>query len=174
MKRHAFFQCGLIFIFILILLGGCVSKGAVSLTTPITANLSTYKTMLLNISSQFPGSYEEIVQQNMIIADALKKRLFDRVIAGSLFPDAQADLRLDAKITALKKVSPGERFWGGAMAGRAGVDVEVELFDLRKNKSIGAFFAQGRSSGGTIFAGTTSQAVRRAAEKIVKFIQKSM
>ena len=175
MKRYTLAKHGVIFIFILFLLEGCASKGAVTATTPMILKLSTYKTMLFNTSSQVSGSSEEMVQlESMTIAKLREKGLFDKVISGSSSPDAQADLRLDAKIIQLKRVSSGARVMVGAMAGRAGIDVEVELFDLKESKSIGTFVAQGRSSGGTVFAGTTPQAVERAAEQIVEFIQKNM
>jgi hypothetical protein len=175
MKRYTLVKHGVIFIFILIFLDGCASRGAIKETTPMALKLSTYKTMLFNISSQVPGSSEEIVQlETVTIAKLREKGLFDKVISGSSSPDAQANLRLNAKIIQLKRVSPGARVMVGAMAGRAGIDVEVELFDLKESKSIGTFIAQGRSSGGTVFAGTTPQAVERAAEQIVEFIQKNM
>ena len=175
MKRYTLVKQGVIFIFILILLNGCASRGAITETTPMTLKLSTYKTMLFSVSSQVAGSSEEVVQLEAVtIAKLREKGLFDKVISGSSSPDAQADLRLDAKIIQLKRVSPGARAMVGAMAGRAGIDVEVELFDLKESKSIGTFIAQGRSSGGTVFAGTTPQAVERAAEQIVEFIQKNM
>jgi hypothetical protein len=141
----------------------------------MTLKLSTYKAMLLNVSSQVSGTSGEIVQlEASTIAKLREKGLFDKVISGSSSPDARADLRVNAKIIQLKRVSPGARVMVGAMAGRAGVDVEVELYDLKENKSIGTFTVQGRSSGGTAFAGTTPQAVERAAEQIVEFIQKNM
>jgi hypothetical protein len=175
MKRYMLVKYGVIFIFILILLGGCASTGTISATTPITVKLSTYKTMLLNVSSQVPESSGEIVQlESMTIAKLREKGLFDKVIAGSSSPNARADLRLNAKIVKLKRVSSGARVMVGAMAGRAGIDVEVELFDLKESKTIGTFTAQGRSSGGTAFAGTTPQAVGRAVEQIVEFIRKNM
>lgn len=175
MKRYTLAKHRVIFIFIVILLEGCASKGTITATTPMTLKLSTYKTILFNISSQVLGSSEEIVQlESMTVAKLREKILFDKVFSGSSSPDAQADLRLNAKIIQLKRVSPGARAMVGAMAGRAGVDVEVELFDLKESKSMGTFIAQGRSSGGTVFAGTTPQAVERAAEQIVEFIQKNM
>jgi len=175
MKSYTLVKHVVIFVFILIFLEGCASRGTTTTTTPMTLKLSTYKTMLFNISSQVPESSEEITQlETMTIAKLREKRLFDKVISGSASPDAQTDLRLNAKIIQLKKVSPGARVMVGAMAGRAGIDVEVELFDLKESKSIGTFIAQGRSSGGTVFAGTTPQAVERAAEQIVEFIQKNM
>jgi Domain of unknown function (DUF4410) len=175
MKRYNVVQYGVIFLFVVIFLGGCASTGKISTTVPMTVKLSTYKTMLLNISSQIPESSEEMVQlESMTIAKLRDKGLFEKIIVGSSSPDAQADLRLKAKIVALKKVSSGARVMVGAMAGRAGIDVEVELFDLKESKILGTFIAQGRSSGGTVFAGTTPQAIERAVEQIVEFIQKSM
>ena len=175
MKRYTLVKHGVIFIFILIFLDGCASRGAIKETTPMTLKLSIYKTMLFNISSQVAGSSEEIVQlETVTIAKLREKGLFDKVISGSSSPNAQADLRLNAKIVQLKRVSPGARVMVGAMAGRAGIDVEVELVDLKESKTIGTFIAQGRSSGGTVFARTTPQAVERAAEQIVEFIRKNM
>lgn len=175
MKKYTLTKYGLLFLLIIILLEGCASKGAITATTPVTLKLSTYKTILFNTSSQVPGSSEEIVQlESMTIAKLREKGLFDKVVSGASSPDAQADLRLNAKIIQLKRVSSGARAMVGAMAGRAGIDVEVELFDVKESKSIGAFVAQGRSSGGSAFAGTTPQAVERAAEQIVEFIQKNM
>jgi hypothetical protein len=175
MKTYTLVKHGVIFIFISILLNGCASRGAIKETTPMTLKLSTYKTMLFSVSSQVSGSSEEMVQlETLTIAKLREKRLFDKVISGSSSPDAQADLQLNARIIQLKRVSSGARVMVGAMAGRAGIDVEVELLDLKGSKSIGTFIAQGRSSGGTVFAGTTPQAVERAVEQIVEFIQKNM
>jgi hypothetical protein len=175
MKRHMFVKYGVICTFILILFGGCASTGTISVTTPMTVKLSTYKTMLLNVSSQVPGSSEEAVQlETMTIVKLQEKGLFDKLISGSSSPNAQADLRLNAKIVRLKRVTSEARMWVGGAAGRAGIDVEVELFDSKEGKNIGAFVAQGRSSGGSVAAGTTPQAVERAVEQIVEFIQKNM
>ena len=99
MKRYTLVKHGVIFIFILILLNGCASRGAITETTPMTLKLSTYKTVLFNISSQVPGSSEEIGQlETVTIAKLREKGLFDKVISGSSSPDAQANLRLNAKI----------------------------------------------------------------------------
>jgi hypothetical protein len=175
MRKYALTKYGLLFIFMVILLEGCASKGTITATTPVGPKLSTYKTILFNTSSQVPGSSEEILQlESMTIAKLREKGLFDKIVSGASSPDAQADLRLNAKIIQLKRVSSGARVMVGAMAGRAGIDVEVELVDVKESRNIGTFVAQGRSSGGSVFAGTTPQAVERAAEQIVEFIQKNM
>jgi hypothetical protein len=46
--------------------------------------------------------------------------------------------------------------------------------DLKTKKSVGAFSIQGESSGGSALAGTTPQAIERAVEQIVIFVQGSM
>ena len=174
-QYFAFAKRGALFLLVLLLLGGCASKGAIRTTTPLAVKLSNYKTIMVNVSSQGPGLSEEIVQlETMTITKLREKGLFDKVIAGSSSPDAPTDLRLNARIVELKRVSSGARVMVGAFAGRAGIDIDVELTDMRTGKGIGTFMAQGRSSGGTVFAGTTPQAVERAVEQIVEFIQNSM
>lgn len=59
----------------------------------------------------------------------------------------------------LKKegVSTFGRLMFEALAGKAFVKVKVELIDTTENRKVGEFEASGMSSGGSIFAGTTSQ-----------------
>ena len=156
-------------------IGGCASTGSIQIKAPMTAKLTNYKTMLFHVSSQVPETSQEVLQLEIItIAKLRDKGLFEKVIAGSTSPDAQADLQLNAEIMKLKKVDAGARVIGGAFAGQAHMIVDVKLTDMKTGKSVGAFQAEGKSSGGSIFAGTTYQSVERVAEKIVEFVQKSM
>ncbi len=174
MKTYSVVRYGVLFLFVLVFLGACAS-GNVSTKVAPTAKLSNYKTVLFNTSSQVPDSSEVVVQlEKMTVSKLNEKRFFEKIIVGSSSPDTQADLRINAKIVALKKVSKGARIMVGAAAGRSGLDVEVELIDLKDNKILGSFVAQGRSSGGTVFAGTTSQAIELAVQQIIEFIQVSM
>ncbi len=168
-------KLGIFFIFVILLLGGCASTGSLHVITPTTVKLADYKTLLFHASSQVPESGEEVIQlESITIAKLRENGLFDKVVAGSASPDAPADLQLNAKIVELKKVGAGARVMLGALAGRAGIVVDVELIDMKAGKIIGAFKAEGKSSGGTVFAGTTSQAIERAAEQIVEFLHKSL
>jgi hypothetical protein len=81
-----------------------------------------------------------------------------------------ADLRLRARITELNKVGTTSRLLLGGLAGRGKVVVVSELLDTRSGQNIGSFNAEGQSSGGSAFAGTTEQAIERAAEQIVEFV----
>lgn len=159
----------------MLLFVGCASKGALITETPMTTKLADYKTMLLHVSSQVPGSSEEVIQlESMTVAKLREMGLFEKVIAGSASPDVPADLRLNVRIVELREVSSGKRVFLGALAGRARIAVDAELIDLQTGKTIGAFKAEGKSSGGTVFAGTTEQAIERVVEQIVEFVQKRL
>ena len=80
-------------------------------------------------------------------------------------PECRSDLQLDAKIVALTEADPN---------GDAGVVVNVALTDGDTGKGVGSFKAEGKSSSRTEPANKTSEAVEHAAEKIVKFVAKSM
>ena len=67
----------------------------------------------------------------------------------------------------IKKVSRSEREWAGALAGRAWILVEATVSDLNSGKLIETFAAEGESSGGSNLAGTTEEAIQRAAEQVV-------
>lgn len=146
---------------------GCASTGALHTKTPITVKLANYRTILLYVSSQVPESSGETIQLGSIITDKLHNRgLFEKVLVASTSPGCQAELELNAEIVELKKVSPGAR----TLTGRAGIVVDVVLTDMNTSTSIGSFRAEGKSS----TAGTTSQAIERAAEQVVEFVEKNM
>ncbi len=160
---------------VILLVAGCASTGTIQQTAPITVKLSGYKTMLFRVSSDVPESSQEVVHfESMTVAKLRERGLFEKVIAGSASPNAKADLRADAEIVKLKKVGSGARVMLGAFAGRAGMAVEVKLTDVKTGKNLGVFKAEGKSSGGTVFAGNTGQAVERIAEQIVEFVQNNM
>lgn len=175
MQNITVIKHGIIFILAVLLLGGCASTGALHTITPPTVKLANYKTILVSVSSQVPEATQEVIQlESMIITKLLEKGLFEKVVAGSASPDASTNLRLNAKIVELKKVGARLRAIFGAFAGRAGIVVNVKLIELETGNTIGAFKSEGKSSGGTVFAGTTPQAIQRAVEQIIAFVQKSM
>ena len=169
-----FIKAAIVFIAALILLGGCASTGSHYVLTPMTDKLTDYKTMVFYVSSQIYESDDEEIQLESITMEKLKKKgLFTKVISGSDSPDASADLRLNAKIVYLKKANRWERLLLDTSPGRAEIVINVELIDMKDRKTIGAFQSEGKSSG-TVFGGTSSQAVERAADQIVEFIQKNL
>jgi len=73
-------------------------------------------------------------------------------------------------VTDVRGVSGLSRFLFGAMAGRASIRADVQLVELATGEKIGAFSIEGKSSGGTVFAGTTSQALEKTGEGVAEYI----
>lgn len=80
------------------------------------------------------------------------------------------EVRVVLEITGIKRVTQSERALIGAFAGRAWVRVRVRLNALPSGELLGEADFEGFSSGGTIFAGTTRQAIDEASTKIAEFI----
>ena len=160
---------------IIIFTVGCASSGSVKAINPVNEKLSNYKTMVITVTSDDPKAEKEIIQlSSMIVAKLQEKNLFDKIYLSQFSPEAVADLKLDVSVVNLRRVSANARGMVGAFAGQAGMQVSATLIDTSANKSIGNFEAQGKSSGGSIFAGGTEQAIERAAEQISEFINANM
>jgi len=157
-------------IYTLFMINGCASNGALHLLQPLEVNLTGYESMVVSISSNFPGN-EKSQLESLIISKLRAKQLFEKVYSGEAAPNTDKALQMKGVIIEIKKVDAGSRMMLGALAGQARVLVNVSLIDLTANKIIGEFNAEGKSSGGSIFAGTTSQALDQAADQIVNLIQ---
>jgi hypothetical protein len=148
---------------------GCASTGAIHTTTPITAKSADYKTVLLSVSSEVAESSGEAMQlASFMTAELEDKGLFEKVRVGAGCqdcPGCRADLQLAAKIVELTKDNSKDH---------TGVVVDVALTDMKTGKDVGSFKAEGISSSRTLPELRTSQAVEHAAEKIVRFVAKSM
>jgi len=102
------------------------------------------------------------------------KSFFDRIYSAIAASESIPDLKLKVTITELRKVSAGARVMVGAFAGRGKMVVKMEVFDGKSDTKIGEGTAEGLTSGGTVFAGTTPQAVERVAEQVVSFLTSNM
>lgn len=110
--------------------------------------------------------------ENLVMAKLRNANLFQSVVSLANNPETSYyDLILNMKIKDLKKVSTTSRIMFGMFAGRSKILVENELVDHSTGHRVGSFTAQGKSSGGTVFAGTTDQALEKVADQIVNFVQ---
>ncbi|MGH9458559.1 MAG: DUF4410 domain-containing protein [Thermoanaerobaculia bacterium] len=157
-------------------LAGCASGGSTTALEPMAAPLgSNYRTIVVSVASSVPDSDADArALENEIITELRKNPRLASVVSATGSPDAKADLRLDANIVNLRKVSPGKRVMLGALAGRGSVTVDVNLVDGTSRRNLAAFTSEGKTSGGTVFAGTTEQALQRAAEEIAGFVSQSL
>jgi hypothetical protein len=147
-------------------LSGCAASSARNVAVPAANPLGTFKTVAINVDSSVPDSSEEAKQLNKFIVAAFWQKGRWQVT------DPPAEVQLNATITELSRVGSGTRLLLGALAGQASVKVDVELKDTT-GKILGKFTASGKSSGGTVFAGTTDQALEEAAKEIVGFFASS-
>lgn len=154
------------------LLAGCASTGQTVAAAPPVTKLSAYDSVVVNVTSSVPETSRETVQlESMIISSLRDSNLFRNVTAASA--GGKGDLRIDAVISDLRKVSGAKRALLGGFAGRGNMVVDVKLVDAKSNNAVGTFTAKGTTSGGTVFAGTTEQAIELAAREIVEYIQKN-
>lgn len=149
----------------------CASTSRIIETTPVRSRLSAYQSLLLVVESDVEYAEEQMDQlKGALMSYFQESERFKRV---SMVKDAGAafDLELHVKIIELHKVSQGERMMGGAFAGRAKLSAEVVLLESRTGQKVGEVVVEGKSSGGTIFAGGTDQSVKRVVDGIIDFIE---
>lgn len=165
-------NCGIIIV-VAFLLNGCASSGIIRSSTPMTESLSNYKAVMVKASSELSDSSEEVGQLEKLVIDKLREQNKFEVITQSS-SSGGSELQLNLKLVQLVKVSTSRRLMLGAGAGRALASIIGELIDAKTGKSVGKFEIEGQSSEGSIFAGTTSQAIERASEQIIEHIQKNI
>ena len=148
---------------------GCVSSGTTK-NTGGTSNdrLTSHDTVVVETISEAPNSEQQRKLLHALIASGLQQSGKFKRVAGSVPPeDSAPHFKVTARIKDLSKVSDVARSTLGVLAGRASIVVDVELTDSQRGVSVGTFQAVGKSSAGWVGAGTTDQAVQRAAEQSV-------
>jgi len=150
------------------------STGVLETTTQLSIERMSQKTLVVNVSSTVVDASEEIVQlEGMTVEQLRKKRLFASILAGSKLSSKNGEINLNLTISSLKKVTSFQRKMYGPAAGRAFIIVEGQVQEVKSKKTVGEFRVQGESSSGSALAGTTGQAIERAVEQIILFLQGS-
>jgi len=136
--------------------------------TPVSIDFA-----LVEISSAIGGlEIEKHQLDEFIVSDLRGHGIFDEVGDDPSAAGTSNGIKIQVVIKEIKKVSRNEREWAGAVAGRALILVEATVSDLSSGKPIETFEAEGESSGGSNLAGTTDEAVQRAAEQVVAQVVK--
>jgi hypothetical protein len=155
-------------LFILLTLAGCASTGVVRNSSPISTGrpVSPDFVWVETKSSLGDVEGEKRLLSDQIISGLKETQLFgdvsdDRTAAG---PGGGIKVKVDIK--EIKKVSEAARSWVGSLAGRARILVQVTVTDLNAGNQIETFQAEGKS-GGSAQAGTTDEAIQRAAGQVV-------
>ena len=109
---------------------------------------------------------ERRLLQALVGAGLQQSGRFSKIVStASAFP--RPEMKVLVVIKDLKKVSDSARLLWGDLAGQAGIATEVQVDDLIDATRITSFQAFGKSSTGWDGAGTTDQALQKAAEQIV-------
>lgn len=161
----------------------CACAGQKALTTvkrPVTQKLSAYHTLKID-----PFVYDASVAiDDPVKADQLKQMLqsrtkfkvynltlFDKVLDTEPVAAVDGVVVLKGRITYMKRLTKAARVMLGAMAGRAGVAMDIQLVDPSTGSVLGEAAIQGTSSGGSVFAGGTEEAFENAAQQIAEFVK---
>ena len=155
-------------------LAGCVSSGWVHNASPITATKPFDLDLILVKAT---SSFKNVEAEKQMLSDAIASGLRDTQMFQAVGEDRAglgpgSGIMIEARIVQIKKVSPNKRLWAGALAGRARIWVAVTVSDLNTGKPVETFETGGESSGGSALAGTTAEAVDRAAEGVVAEVLK--
>lgn len=142
-------------------LGGCAASSSVKNDMKSTVPLSTFSSLEVKVNADTPIAdcdKEKEALRGMIIAKLQTAGKW------SIAKNGQAEI--DATIVEIKRVSAAARVMLGAMAGQASTSVNVIVKEKTTGNIINKFSVEGKSSGGTVFAGGTDQSVEKAAEQI--------
>ncbi len=158
-----------LFILLVFLIYGCAPQ--VTITPEAQFKIKGEKIVSIEVTSLIPDSQKETEQ--------IKKSLIEKLKSSNVFKDVvennqKAEVLIKVEIKELNKVSPWDRFWYGAMAGRAKVVGKLTIFEGFSGKIMGSFYVESLSSGGTVFAGTTEDSLNKFVEEVVKTILENL
>jgi len=153
----------------LLTLVGCASTGRVHDASPLMAPKPFDLDLIwVKTSSAVPELKPETRMLNDAMVSGLREtRLFQAVSGDKAELGSGSGITLEARITEIRKISNGTRLWAGAMAGRARIRVQVRVSDFNSGHLLETFEADGESSTGSALAGTTDEAIDRAAAEVV-------
>lgn len=164
---------------ILPLLGaGCASSGKSAIQQPLSVKLGQFRSATVEVTSTLsksPDRLDEFMVQleSRIIAKLRARSAFEKVSA-SAAKDSTANLEIQVIITSIRNVTTFDRVMWGAFAGQATSKVTINFKEHASGKLIGSGEIEGKSSGGSVMAGTTIEAVDRVADEVVRLVVENL
>jgi hypothetical protein len=164
-------KCALEFaaaLLVLLALAGCASSGVIRNATPLAATKPVSLDFVLVETSTSLGDLEneKRLLNNLVITGLKEAGFFGSVSGNKADVNPGPGIKISAEIMEIQKVSDNARLWMGPLAGRARIVVQVTVTDLNSGNQIETFEAEGKS-GKSAAAGTTDEAIERAAEQVV-------
>jgi hypothetical protein len=153
----------------LLVVSGCVSSpGSARVESRVmTAKPVSMDNILVAVSSSAGGLEAEKHLLGDSLISGLRQTGMFAAVSGDRAGLGDGDgIKLAVEVTAIKAVSDNAREWAGALAGRASIVLRVSVAGLKSGNPIEAFDVEGQS-GKSAFAGTTDEAIQRAAQQVV-------
>ena len=153
----------------LLVLAGCASSsGLVKNASPIATNKPVSLDFVLVETSSSLSDLEggKRLLNDSIIRGLRETSFFASVSGNRADTNSASGIKIRADIKEINKVSDSARVWMGGLAGQARIVVQVAVTDLNSGNLIETFEAEGKS-GDSARAGTTDEAIQRAAEQVV-------
>ena len=156
---------------VLALACGCAGTTMVPIKA-LDDNLATYNTVVVSVKSKVAEDVDDQLDdlREETIARISKLKLFDLVTFADGAQANPGHLWIDISITQARKVGGASRFWLGMFAGKASMTTETKFIDAVTGDILGVYKIKGET-GSTGSSGTTSQAVEKTADGIVKVIK---
>jgi uncharacterized protein DUF4410 len=163
---------------LLLLVTGCASTGKSTMRQPFSVKLGQFKSATVEVKSEVPTAPERMDEfmvqlESRIIAKLRARKAFEKIYPHSA-SDSQSDLQILLIITRVRNVDNMDRLMWGAIAGQAKTQATVEVWEHATGNLLGAGDIEGKSSGGSVFAGTTPEAVDRVADEVVRLIAENL
>ena len=157
---------------------GCESTGKSTLREPLTAKLRQFKSATVEVKSTVPKPPKRLDEfmaqlESRIIARLRSTNAFARMYPAAAI-DSPSELKILVTITKVRDVDNTDRIMWGAFAGQANSQATVELLEQPSGKLLGIGDIEGKSSGGSVIAGTTPEAVDRVADQVVRLITENL
>ena len=153
----------------LLVLAGCASSsGLVKDASPIATNKPVSLDFVLVETSSSLSDLEggKRLLNDSIIRGLRETSFFASVSGNRADTNSASGIKIRADIKEINKVSDNARVWMGGLAGQARIVVQVTVADLNSGNLIETFEAEGKS-GKSARAGTTDDAIQRAADQVV-------
>ena len=153
----------------LLVLAGCASSsGLVKNASPISTNKPVSLDFVLVETSSLLSDLEDgkRLLNDSIIRGLRETSFFASVSGNRADTNSASGIKIRADIKEINKVSDSARVWMGGLAGQARIVVQVTVTDLNSGNLIETFEAEGKS-GKSARAGTTDDAIQRAADQVV-------
>lgn len=159
----------------LVIACGCASMGGTRITEPFIANLSDFRHLGIQVTSEIT-EYEAEARS---LATALLKKLrargrFQTVEDLDLQGTTRADLVLQVLVQDVTRVNDVVPLIFGPRSQMASLTLRIRLQRQSNRSYLGESIVDGQYAGGNEYPSTTGEAVDMAAEQIITYLESGM